>query len=344
MRPALAAHAVNQSGLVTRAQAKDAGYTERELRTLTRPEGQWHIVRRGVYLPAPMWATADAQQRHRLEIRAALLTARERAVVSHGSGAVLHGLPVLHVPRHVHITRYGVNGGRAEHGVKYHPAGIPSLDVVDLHGHSVTSRARTAMDVAREEGYLPGLVVADQVLRSGVPAAELLRVVAGMKSWPGVTKARAAAHDADARSESVGETLSRALVTELGLGRPQPQYVVHDSGATARVDLRLGLHIFEFDGRVKYARLRPYGDARPGEDVLWAEKRREDWLRGLGFGVSRMVWSELFGQARGRTLRRLRTEVEGTIRRVGPTAWQVAMQETELASYLRGAVDGSHPA
>src|SRR5699024_1700458 len=133
---------------------------------------------------------------------------------------------------------------------------------------------------------LPGLVVADQALRAGVPPGELLRVVAGMKSWPGVTRGRAAAHDADGRSESVGETLSRPLVTELGLGRPEPEFEIAEGRTTARVDLRLGMHLFEFDGRVKYARVRPYDDGRPGEEVLWAEKRREDWLRSLGFGVS----------------------------------------------------------
>ena len=48
----------------------------------------------------------------------------------------------------------------------------------------------------------------------------------------------------------------------------------------------------EFDGRVKYGRL-----LRPGqtpEEVLWAEKLREDALRRTtGFGMERLVWADL---------------------------------------------------
>lgn len=267
---------------------------------------------------------------------------RDPAVVSHGSAGVLQGLPLLHVPRLVHVTRYAVNGGRTEHGVKYHPARIPAEDIDRRKGIPVTGLARTAMDVAREEGYLAGLIVADQVLRVGTPADDLDRVVSAMRSWPGVTQARAAAHDADGRSESLGETVARVTVTELGLGSPQPQYEIRDGGTSARADLRLGWHLFEFDGRVKYARVRPYVDDRPGEDVLWAEKRREDWLRGLGYGVSRIVWGELFGAARDRTVRRLRAEIEVTMRRVGETAWRTSMEETQRAAYLRGAAVAPH--
>jgi hypothetical protein len=342
MRPELAAHAATQSGLVTRAQAKQAGYTERELRTLTKPGGEWHVVRRGVYVLRVTWLAADSRGRHFHEVLAARLNARHPVVASHGSAAVLQGLSVLHVPRLVHVTRTAVNGGRTEHGVKYHPARIPPQDVLALHGLLVTAAARTAMVVAREEGHLPGLVVADQVLRGGAAPDDLARVVRGMKSWPGVTRARAASHDADGRSESVGETLARAAVTELGLGRPEPQHEVSDGRSTARADLRLGWHLFEFDGRVKYARLRPYADDRPGEDVLWAEKRREDWLRSLGYGVSRVVWGELFGPARERTLHRLRADVEVTRRRVGESAWRISIEETTAAAYLRGAVDAPH--
>lgn len=47
----------------------------------------------------------------------------------------------------------------------------------------------------------------------------------------------------------------------------------------------------EFDGRVKYGRLLRPGQ-RP-EDVLWAEKLREDALRDLGWQVVRWTWADL---------------------------------------------------
>lgn len=340
MRPHLAASAARQSGLVTRSQARAADYSERELRTLTKPGGEWHVVRRGVYVAKQAWESADVRGRHLLEIRAAVLNAREPWIVSHGSAAVLHGLPVLHVPRLVHLTRPGVNGGRAEHGVTYHPAEVPPVDLTRVDGLAATSPARTALDVAREEGYVPGLVVADQALRAGATREQLARVVRGMKWWPGVTRARPVAADADPGAESVGETLARSLVTELGYGRPQTQFRVDDGDRSAWADLRLGWHLVEFDGRVKYARNRPYDDSRPGEDVLWEEKRREDWLRSLGYGVSRIVWSELFGAARERALLRLGREVAGTLVRVGEQEWLRSLAETEAAIF-RGGVDAS---
>ena len=340
MRPHLAAVAARQSGLFTRSQARAADYSERELRTLTKPGGEWQVVRRGVYVARATWDAADVRGRHLLEVRAAVLNAREPWIVSHGSAAVLHGLPVLHVPRLVHLTRPGVNGGRAEHGVTYHPADVPSVDLFRVGGLAVTSPARTALDVAREEGYAAGLVVADQALRAGTSRAELTRVVTGMKWWPGVTRARPVVADADPGAESVGETLARSLVAELGFGRPQTQFPVTEGGRTAWADLRLGWHLVEFDGRVKYARDRPYDDSRPGEDVLWEEKRREDWLRSHGYGVSRVVWPELFGAAREKALLRLGREVGATLVRVGEQEWLRSLAETEAAIF-RGGVDAS---
>ena len=49
MRPALHAIAARQHGIFTRAQALLTGYTEREIRALTRPDGPWAVVRLGVY-------------------------------------------------------------------------------------------------------------------------------------------------------------------------------------------------------------------------------------------------------------------------------------------------------
>ena len=48
-------------------------------------------------------------------------------------------------------------------------------------------------------------------------------------------------------------------------------------------------HLAEFDGKVKYESM-----LRPGEsasDCVFREKRREDALRGIGHGMTRIVWS-----------------------------------------------------
>lgn len=82
---------------------------------------------------------------------------------------------------------------------------------------------------------------------------------------------------------------------EQGLPGPVPQYEIRDNSGSRSAwvdfcwpDLRT---IGEFDGKIKYGRL-----LRPGqriEDVVYAEKRREDWLRELGWLVVRWVWADL---------------------------------------------------
>jgi hypothetical protein len=50
--------------------------------------------------------------------------------------------------------------------------------------------------------------------------------------------------------------------------------------------------IGEFDGKIKYGRL-----LRPGqslEEVLFAEKVREDALRDLGWQIVRWLWADLY--------------------------------------------------
>lgn len=52
----------------------------------------------------------------------------------------------------------------------------------------------------------------------------------------------------------------------------------------ARVDFLVDRWVVvEFDGRMKY----------DDPQVLWAEKRREDALRALGYEVVRLTWSDL---------------------------------------------------
>ena len=94
---------------------------------------------------------------------------------------------------------------------------------------------------------------------------------------------------ADPSAESPGETLLRVLLLELGVD-VVPQYFIMDgSVVVARVDFYLpSLRVVvEFDGLVKY-------DGRDGKEALAAEKRREERIRGLGYGVARVVWADLF--------------------------------------------------
>lgn len=317
MRPELAARAARQGGVVTRGDALECGYDEAEVRRLTRPDAEWHVVRRGAYVPADSWSGWTEDERYVALVRASLLHAAPDALASHQSAAALHGMPLR--PRwrgEVHLTRPGVQGTRRQSGSTVHPASVPEQDDVLVDGFRTTSLARTALDVARGRGHEDGVIASDAALRLGATHADLDRILTSMWSWPGVKAARAAVADADGGSAGIGESLTRLVVAGLGFGVPETQYKITDGFRTAYADLRLGWHLFEFDGRVKYVGREHGGLASVSvEQVVWDEKQREDWLRSLGYGISRVVWADLYGAALQRTRVRLIREVEATLAR-----------------------------
>lgn len=287
------------------------------MKTLTGHGGDWVVVRRGVYVERALWESCDDDARYLLGVRAAAVNLRCDAVISHSSSAVLLRMPMRPKWRKlVHVTRPGVRGGRTEGGIKHHLAGYDESDLSQVGGLTTTGLARTAVDIGREFGYEDGVVAGDAALRAGASRAELDRAIARMASWPRITGARAALEVADKGAENPGESLARLLVLELDIGVPETQFEVANQGRRAIADLRVGRHLFEFDGKVKYMRRERGGVAdRPPEEIVWEEKLREDWLRSLGWGVSRLIWDDLFGSRRRAAKQRLAREFLETLRR-----------------------------
>jgi hypothetical protein len=324
MRPELQAVASRNAGVFRRTDAVRCGYSERELKTLTGHGGRWVVVRRGCYAEREVWERLDDEGRYALRVRAAVLAQQRVGLPSHSSSAVLLGMPTRPLWRElVHVTRPGVTGSRTENGVKHHLAAYGEGDLATVDGLQVLGLARTAVDIGRELGFEDGVVAADAALRMGATRAQLRKALERMTFWPHVTRARAAVQVADGGAQNVGETLLRLMVLELDIGEPETQYVVREGSRWAAVDVRVGRHLFEFDGRVKYVDRTQGGVAdRPVTQVLWDEKQREDWLRRAqgGHGMSRVVWSEMFGAERRRTLRRMAEEYHQTEIRLGREA------------------------
>ena len=307
-------------GLVTRRQAVDAGYTERELRTMTAVHGPWVVVRRGVYAEREFWDSLTGYDEQAvLRDRAAHLVMRVPHVMSHDSAARAHRLPMLR-PKHelVHVTRPGVGGSRTEHGVKHHLSRLTPGKISVIDGLPVSGLARTALDLGREHGFEAGTVACDGAMRAGVTRQELAAELETMWCWPNITRARAAVDHADPGAETVGESLARLLVTELGHGRPRTQFPVRTATGVVWCDLLLGRHVFEFDGRIKYVRQADGGVAsRPVEEVIWEEKKRERLIRAEGLGVSRIIFDDYWGSARAQALARLQAEYQLTATQLG---------------------------
>lgn len=256
-------------------------------------------VRRGAYVDDAVWRAAKPTKRYEMLVRATLPNLKRPAPLSHESAAVLLGIPVIGPwPDEVHLLEETAAGGRSSKLVVRHGTRtMPELVLVD--GIALTSPARTAVDLARTRSFASGLAAVDHVLAADLATRdELERELASTRRSDGHPRARLVVAHADPRSESVGESLSRAQMIELGLPLPQLQQVFHDAdGLIGRTDfwwptLRL---IGEFDGRVKFSR----GIAASEADVreaLWQEKRREDRLRRLGNSMVRWTWDEARNQ------------------------------------------------
>lgn len=314
-------------GLITTRAALEAGLAPRDIERLVRA-GRWIAVRRGVYVDGATWEAADIwSDRPRLKSRAVDLTPGHERVFSHDSAALEHGLPLIGAPELVHVTRTDVTGSRRRHGVVQHGASFAAAEPCVIDGLPVLPLARTAVDIAREHGYAAGLVAMDGALRLGVDPAELLAIREVMARWPGIISADAAIADADPGAESAGETLSRILVTAIGIGPIRTQFpVLLEDGSNAWIDVLVGCHAFEFDGKVKVQSAAAGGVAtRSAEEVLWGEKKRDRLVRALGLGVSHVVWEDVT-TGTSAAHRRLLQEYRQTEARLG-TSLSPALEE-----------------
>jgi hypothetical protein len=183
-----------------------------------------------------------------------LITAPPEAVVSHWSAAEVHGLWTPPRPDpHVHLTVPGQHDD-VDHGVRLHGSDLPAELVVRRGSVSVTSIARTAVDVARGQRLPEALIVLDSAARliGGVTGsasvlrdlvrreAARTRAVATLGtaydsvwSWPGSVVVRQAIPYVDPGSESPFESSSRGWLILDGIPHPRVGLPIRgESGAT----------------------------------------------------------------------------------------------------------------
>lgn len=320
MHPHIVAAFRTGDGLLTRQAALDLGETPSRINQLVR-SGAWRPVRRGVYTTAEHWEELDEWRgRPRLETRAAIATMRRGFVVSHDSAALELDLAVLRqTPSYVHITRPGYSSAWTRYGVKHHYARFRPEQVTWVDGFPVLDAARTAVDIAREHGFDAGVVAVDSALRHGTSREDLVAAYLPMSYWPGVVETRAAVDFGNGLADNPAESLGRILVGELGLGEVEAQFPLLVDDRIVWVDLMLGPHAIEVDGRVKYLPTSQGGVAtRSPTEVVWDEKLRERAITGSRIGMSRLVWADYWGQARDRAKERLLADVTVSHDRYGP--------------------------
>lgn len=300
-------------GFFTRSQALSCGWLDRDLAAAVRA-GAIRRLRHGAYSPAHTYDAADDVGRHILVARAALARQRGAVALTGVSAAAIRGY-ALHDQdlSTVHLVRLDGGSSRHEVGTRHHLM-KPDIsgDIEQVLGCPVVSAARTVWEVGTMSSVESALCTADSALHAQpdlLPELQALAPSYGHR--PGSRRARVALALADGRAESPGESLSRVLFFRRGVPKPELQFSVRDADGTV-----VGVtdfywpeygHLGEFDGRVKYERLLRPGEA-PG-DVVFREKRREDRLRGLHYGMTRWTWSDLMPFGSDAFVRRLKEDL-----------------------------------
>jgi hypothetical protein len=268
------------TGPTTRASARDAGISEKQLR-------RRDVVRlsRDTYLPVAIAHDLPAR------VAAVLLTAPPGAVVSHSTAAVLWGIAIPLQPEGhaVHLTVSTGSSVRARRDRTIHRSPLSSDDVTRRRGFPVTTTDRTWRDLAMVLAPAALLAVTDQLLAMGCTILQLQERLARRASGRGSARARAVLPVADPRAESPMESVLRWLLHAAGLPRPVLQHEIRDTGGRliGRADLAWPdrLVLVEFDG-----------DIHRDRDVFVNDLRRQNLLVAEGWVVLRFTSADVLGR------------------------------------------------
>lgn len=295
-------------GLLPAGALREVGVSTRALQMLCA-HGVLQSVRRGVYVTGERWRAADVDERYRLMVRATVLAAGRRPVLSHQSAGILHGLPTIGSwPATVHISTPDAVGGSSTRFITSH-RGAPVDSVQEIEGCQVTTLARTLVDVAASSPFLVGVTMVDHALRveqerakreqrgggslrPALTREDLYRELELVNPRTGRRRAERVIAFANPLAANPGETLSRVRIFQLGFAAPELQVCFSDIlGGDAWVDFfwRRVRKIGEFDGFLKFG-VGPVLGNRDPSSVVWQEKQREDALRARVSSFDRWGW------------------------------------------------------
>lgn len=280
--------------LASTTQLDEAGIGDRLLTSAVR-QGVVIRVRRGAYARSSYWSGLKPWAQDGLLVHAHHLSTGGTALYSHVSAARLHGCQVWNAGPLIHVTTSYANS-RASAGtdVRTHRPALPERDTTtflapDGRIFRVTNLERTVLDCARILPFEQAAVIGDHALRKGAKRADIQRLLNTGPEKRGSRRARVLLDALDERSESAGETRTRLLLNSFGIYSFMPQWEIPTASGLFRADFAdvEARIIIEFDGAGKYT------DYRPTEQVLLAERRRENALTEEGWLVLRLNWKHL---------------------------------------------------
>ena len=198
-------------------------------------------------------------------------------------------------PAYVQVCGDPASGGRSTPEVRRHPLESPEAE--ERNGLLVTSVANTALDVVLESEFAPAVATVDWALwrknAFRVTAADIRHQLDARTLRYRRRHAETVIDFATGLSDSFGESMTRAVICQLGYPIPELQVRFSDRQGNMDVDYfwRAQRKIGEFDGAAKYMRAEYSNNLTPGQ-IVWQEKKREDRLRRQCDGVIRIIWSE----------------------------------------------------
>lgn len=140
-----------------------------------------------------------------------------------------------------------------------HNGPLTPHDIEVTDGIEVTTLERTTVDVATNGDFAQALVAFDRALAMKGDRSVMTAILDAHPRRPGMSIARRALSFADAASESIGESWSRAQLIAAGFPLPRLQHTFQTSNGETRADFDCDARLIgEFDGLQKYG-------MRPGE-------------------------------------------------------------------------------
>lgn len=271
-----------QDGLISRAQALDAGLTGRQIEYCVT-SGRWVREARGVYRHAAVVASGLTRLRAAWMAYGGLASHRSAAALHHFDGYTFNTVELTVAP----------GGNRGVKGVRFHQS--TQLDLakpVEREGIEVTGPARTVLDLAAVVSPKRLDRTVDAVLRSGqLRLSDLWGVLAShaRRGRPGCTALKASLEErfgGEPVPLSAWSRMVAELLTDVGLDYPALEHRIHDAlgNFVAQVDLAYPTHrvAIELDS----AR---WHDNR---ESFVEDRRRRNEITLVGWNVLNFTWDD----------------------------------------------------
>jgi hypothetical protein len=268
------------TGPATKAAALEAGLSYGDLR-------HRDVLRLSRDTFLPRFLADDASAR----MAAVLLSAPERAVISHATAAAVWqiAIPLQPDDLRVHLTVLPGSAVRNRADRFVHRTPYVEQDVTTRYGFPVTKPARTWRDLAAVLEPRALLAVTDQVLARWCTHDDLQRQLDLRPGGRGSARARAVLPIADPLAESPMESVLRWLILDDGLPAPLLQHSIHDESGRfiGRADMAWPERkvLVEFDG-----------DLHRERGVFVKDLRRQNKLIAAGWTVLRFTSADLLGR------------------------------------------------